>query len=195
MQHTSIQKILQEHATISSLLASLVMMIERGPREDHERFFDVMRAMLFYLDEYPAKFHHPKEETYLVAPLRNKSVAHDVILSRLSEEHVLEESRVRELQHMLHAWEYLGDERRKEFEVELVKYANFYREHMRVEESVIIPAALECLSKEEWQALDKQFEDNAITIDSAEHANPSFNRLFTKIVNFAPAPIGLGKST
>jgi hemerythrin-like domain-containing protein len=194
MPHPSIQKIRQEHTTIASLLASLVMMVQRGPKDDYERFFDVMRAMLFYLDEFPAKYHHPKEDTYLLVPLKNKTDAHDAVLKRLSEDHIREESRVRELQHMLHAWEYLGEERRQEFEVELIKYANFYREHMRIEETEIIPAALECLSREEWQELDRQFQVNSFTINAAEHPNPAFNRLFTKIVNFAPAPIGLGRS-
>ena len=29
------------------------MMVERGPGDNPEKFFDVLRAMLFYIDEFP----------------------------------------------------------------------------------------------------------------------------------------------
>jgi len=116
------------------------------------------------------------------------------VLNQLTEEHSSEESRIRDLQHMLQAWEYLGEERRRIFEIELVKYANFYREHLKLEETQVIPVALKSLTEDEWKDLDEQFERNAFDMSSAEHADPAFNRLFAKIVSFAPAPIGLGKS-
>ena len=194
MNHLSIKKIREEHATIAALLTSLVMMVERGPKENYEVYFDVLRAMLFYLDEFPAKHHHPKEDVYLFYPLRKKRSDLNVVLNQLTEEHSKEEDRIRELQHMLQAWEYLGESRRREFEIELVKYVNFYREHLRVEETQVIPAALQCLTDDEWKELDVQFERNAFTLNAIEHADPAFNRLFAKIVSFAPAPIGLGKS-
>ena len=194
MNHPSIQKIREEHATIAALLTSLVMMVNRGPKENYETYFDVLRAMLFYLDEFPAKHHHPKEDAYLFQPLRNKRADLDVVLDRLSQEHGREETRIRELQHMLQAWEHLGETRREAFEVELVQYANFYREHLKLEETQVIPAALQNLTPEEWRLLDVQFERNAFALNSVENPDPVFNRLFAKIVSFAPAPIGLGRS-
>ncbi len=194
MNHLSIKKIREEHATIAALLTSLVMMVDRGPKGDYEVYFDVLRAMLFYLDEFPAKHHHPKEDVYLFYPLRKKRADLHEVLNKLTDEHSKEENRIRELQHMLQAWEYLGESRRREFEIELVKYANFYREHLKLEETQIIPAAVQCLTDDEWQELNEQFERNAFALNAVEHPDPGFNRLFAKIVSFAPAPIGLGKS-
>jgi len=51
MGHTCIQVIYDEHSSISAILKSLRMMIRRGPQDEPEIFFDVMRAMLFYIDE------------------------------------------------------------------------------------------------------------------------------------------------
>ena len=37
------------------------MLVQRGPQDQPERFFDVMHAMLFYIDEFPERLHHTKE--------------------------------------------------------------------------------------------------------------------------------------
>ena len=46
-------------------LRSLQLMVERGPKKDADRFFAVLRAMLFYVDEFPERLHHPKETELL----------------------------------------------------------------------------------------------------------------------------------
>ena len=194
MNHPSIKKIREEHATIAALLSSLAMMVKRGPKENYALYFDVLRAMLFYLDEFPAKHHHPKEDVYLFYPLRKKGTDLDQVLNKLTEDHIKEEARVRELQHLLQAWEYLGESRRREFEVELMKYVNFYREHLQVEETQVIPVALQCLTNDEWKELDTQFEQNSFSLNTVEQSDPAFDKLFSKIVTFAPEPIGLGRS-
>jgi len=43
----------------------MTMMVERGPGDNPEQFFDVLRAMLFYIDEFPERLHHPKESDLL----------------------------------------------------------------------------------------------------------------------------------
>ena len=65
MTHSSLQIIRDEHAAVAAVLRSLVMMMERGPGDEPERFFDVVRAMLFYIDEFPERLHHPKESDLL----------------------------------------------------------------------------------------------------------------------------------
>ena len=44
----------EEHAAMAAVLRSLAMMIERGPDEQPGRFFDVQRAMLFYIASFPS---------------------------------------------------------------------------------------------------------------------------------------------
>ena len=57
MSHLSLRIIRDEHAALSAMLRSLAMMVQRGPVKDSERqnYFEVMRAMLFYVDEFPEK--------------------------------------------------------------------------------------------------------------------------------------------
>ena len=45
MGHTCIQAIYEEHSSISAILKSLRMMIKRGPLNEPELFFDILRAI------------------------------------------------------------------------------------------------------------------------------------------------------
>ena len=93
--NASIHKV-DEHVAVAAVLRSLSMMIERGPGDEPERFFDVLRAMLFYIDEFPERLHHTKESELLFPPLRERSPALLETLDRLERDHVKGEAAVRE---------------------------------------------------------------------------------------------------
>src|SRR6478752_8412786 len=99
--HKAAQIIRDEHAALSAMLRSLSMMIEHGPGDEPERFFDVLRAMLFYIDEFPEKRHHPKESDLLFPKLARVAPEAMPIIARLEADHMRGEGKVRELQHLL----------------------------------------------------------------------------------------------
>ncbi len=194
MQHISLRIIGEEHASLSSVLQSIRMMLKRGPQDSPEIFFDVMRAMLFYIDEIPEKQHHIKESALLFPPLAARSAHCADVIAQLERDHEKSEPAVRELQHLLVAWEMLGDSRRQEFEDETLKYIDFYSAHMHLEESIIIPEAIKVLTDDDWEKLDAAFQTNTDPLSDRIQRIPMYDRLFTKIVMRAPAPIGLGHS-
>ena len=61
MAHESIRIIHDEHAALAAMLRSIGMMVERGPGNEPESLFYVLRAMLFHTDEFSQRLHHPKE--------------------------------------------------------------------------------------------------------------------------------------
>jgi len=194
MAHESIRIIRDEHAALAAMLRSLRMMVDRGPVDEPESFFNVLRAMLFYIDEFPERLHHPKESELLfprVARLAPETL--DVIV-QLEKDHARGESAVRELQHLLLAWELVGDARRPAFDQAAKDYLDFYLEHMRLEETVILPAAQKVLSAADWKELDAAFATNCDPLTGKYPRDPAYDRLFTRIVMRAPAPIGLGKA-
>lgn len=194
MTHESIRIIREEHAALSAMLRSLSMMVQRGPDNDSEQFFDVLRAMLFYIDEFPERLHHPKESD-LLFPKVMRAAPHVVAtVERLEQEHKRGESAVRELQHHLLAWELLGEPRREVFEAAAKSYVGFYLDHMRLEESVILPEAEKLLDEADWLALDAAFAANCDPLVGKYPRDPLYDRLFTRIVMNAPEPIGLGSS-
>lgn len=192
MAHASLRIIYDEHAALSAMLQSLRMMVRRGPCDGPEQFFDVLRAMLFYIDEFPERLHHTKETELLFPPVRARAPHLKDALDRLDRDHARGETAVRELQHQLLAWELLGDSRREAFELAVARYLDFYLEHMKLEETVILPEAEKVLSAQDWQALDEAFATNCDPLTGKYPRDPVYDRLFTRIVMRAPAPIGVG---
>jgi hemerythrin-like domain-containing protein len=151
MKHTSLQIIRDEHASLAAMLQSMRMMVDRGPADNAENFFDVMRAMLFYIDEFPERLHHPKESN-LLFPRVAKAVPHVMgTVDRLERDHMHSEKSVRDVQHLLLSWELLGDSRRQAFTDAFKQYVDAYLEHMRLEEEVILPEAEKVLTEADWK--------------------------------------------
>ena len=194
MAHESIRIIYDEHSALSAMLRSLGMMVERGPGDEPEGFFDVLRAMLFYIDEFPERLHHPKESDLLFPRVARLAPEVMSTIVQLEKDHAAGESAVRELQHLLLAWELVGESRRAAFDAAAKRYLAFYLEHMRLEETVILPAAQRVLSDADWKELDAAFATNCDPLTGKYPRDPAYDRLFTRIVMRAPAPIGLGKS-
>lgn len=192
MAHESIRIILDEHATLAAMLHSLRMMIQRGPGGAPEKFFDALRAILFYIDEFPERLHHTKESELLFPPLARLAPKIREVLERLEKDHTRGELEVRELQHLLLAWELIGESRRAVFEQAGLRYVDFYLEHMRLEESVVLPEARKMLTEADWRALDEAFATNCDPMTGKYPRDPSYDRLFTRIVLRTPAPIGVG---
>jgi hemerythrin-like domain-containing protein len=193
MSHESIRIIHDEHAALAAMLQSLRMMVKRGPGDEAEPYFDVLRAMLFYIDEFPERLHHTKESELLFPPVRARAPHLQEALDRLDHDHARGEAAVRELQHLLLAWELLGEPRRAAFEEASRRYLDFYLEHMRLEETVILPEAEKVLTVDDWKALDAAFASNCDPLTGKYPRDPVYDRLFTRIVMRAPSPIGLGE--
>lgn len=191
MTASALQVIRDEHGAVAAVLRSLGMMIDRGPGDAPERYFDVLRAMLFYIDEFPERLHHPAESNLLFPKIARARPDLMPVIQRLEADHMQGEGKVRELQHLLLAWELIGESRRQTFADAMKAYAEFYLGHMRAEERELLPAAQACLSAQDWAELDAEFAvgRDPLTTDVRD---PGYDRLFTRIVLSAPAPIGVG---
>jgi hemerythrin-like domain-containing protein len=191
MSHDASLIIRDEHRALAAVLRSVVMLVEDGPREQPGRFFDVLRAMLFYIDEFPERLHHPKESNLLFPKIARAEPGLLNVIRKLEADHMDGEGRVRELQHLLLAWELVGESRREAFVDGVQAYVKFYLEHMRIEETQLLPAAERSLTAQDWGELDDAFRGDRDPLASGSH-DASYDRLFTRIVLSAPAPIGVG---
>jgi len=194
MAHECIRIIRDEHAALAAMLRSLSLMVQRGPGDNADQFFDVLRAMLFYIDEFPERLHHPKESGLLFPKVVRAAPQLMSTIERLEKDHMNGEGAVRELQHHLLAWELLGESRREVFDTAARAYVRFYLEHMQIEETVVLPEAEKCLSGKDWVELDAAFATNKDPLTGKFPRDPLYDRLFTRIVMNAPEPIGLGAS-
>lgn len=192
MSHESLQIIHDEHRALAAMLRSIGLLVDRGPHHEPQKFFDVLRAMLFYIDEFPERLHHTKESELLFPQVARLAPETSDVIAKLEKDHAYGESAVRELQHLLLAWELLGDARQAAFEQAVKRYLAFYLDHMKLEETVILPAARRVLSDSDWAALDAAFATNCDPLTGKYPHDPLYDRLFSRILATAPAPIGLG---
>ena len=191
--NTALKIIRDEHLAVTAILRSLKPLIEQGTGDEPERFFDVLRAMLFYIDEFPEKKHHPKESDLLFPRIARVAPELMPVIRRLEFDHIQGEGRVRALQHMLLAWELVGESRRKVFVEAVEDYVGFYLDHMKTEETQLLPVAERMLGPKDWAELDRAFEADRDPLAGGER-EACYDRLFTRIVMATPAPLGLGRA-
>ena len=194
MTHATTRIIREEHAALSAVLRSISLLLGQHRRKGTLPDFAVLRAMLFYVDEFPEKRHHRKESELLFPKLRARTPISRELLDRLDDDHARGERKIREVEHALLAFEMLGEARRQAFEQAVERYVEFYLAHMASEEREILPLAEKVLTQEDWQDLDEAFSANRDPLTGCE-PEPDYGALFTRIVNAVPAPIGLGATT
>lgn len=191
MRHATLDVITEEHQALAAMLRSMSLLVAQSSRDKRLPDFEVLRAMLFYVDEFPERLHHTKESQLLFPAVLRHCPELAGVIARLEDEHAAGERAIRHLQHTLLAFEMMGEPRREAFEEACATYLRFYLEHMAVEEGQIIPAARRCFTEEDWVPLDAAFAANKDPLAGHEPA-PDYKPLFSRILMHAEAPIGYG---
>ena len=194
MTHATLRIIREEHAALAAMLDSILLLLAEHHRHGTLPDFGALRAMLFYVDEFPEKRHHRKETQLLFPKLRARSPLAGDVLDHLDCDHASGEKSIRDLEHDLLAFEMMGESRRQAFEQAAAGYVSFYRAHMAMEEKHILPLAEKVLTDEDWRELDLAFGANLDPL-TGHQPDQVYKALFTRIVNIVPAPIGLGESS
>ena len=187
----AISLIRSEHRTLSALLHAMQHLVREIRAGQLEPDFALLRSMVYYIDVYPERMHHPKEEMYLFTPLAQHTNAADADLAQLRGEHENGARLIRDLGHALLCYEHEGAAGLTVFAASVESYARFYAQHMEREEKVILPLAQKTLLPEEWISLEHAFSDNHDPL-RGDARELHFRRLFSHIVNHAPPPIGVG---
>lgn len=180
-----------EHRSISAVLHGLKQLAKEAQDAKVRPKFAVFRAMLRYIDEYPERLHHPKEDEHLFARLLVRAPATRELIEALEAEHVRGAALVRELERALLFFEDRWPAGAREFQAAVDAYSEFHWKHMRKEEDELLPLAERHLVPEDWTAIDAAFAGNADPIAGMRERD--FEQLFSRIANLAPAPVGLGE--
>jgi branched-chain amino acid transport system ATP-binding protein len=182
--------IYDEHRSISAVLSglkSLAQMAEDGKLRPE---FKAFRAMIYYIDAFPERMHHPKEDEHLFARLLRRKPEVRPLVDALQAEHVKGKQLVRDLEQALLEFEQTWPRGAEKFNAAIEAYAEFHWQHMNKEERELLPLAQQVLLPEDWDAIASAFAGNEDPI--ADLREKDFATLFQRIVALAPAPIGLG---
>jgi hemerythrin-like domain-containing protein len=180
-----------EHRSISSVLHALRELAQTAQDPAVRPEFAVFRAMIYYIDTFPERLHHPKENDVLFPRILIRSPAAASLVQRLRDEHEKGAALIRELERSLLAFEVAWPLGADSFQAAVKAYANFHWDHMRTEENVLLPLAEAALTDEDWKIVVGAFAGNEDPI--ADLRENDFAQLFSRIVSLAPAPVGLAK--
>jgi hemerythrin-like domain-containing protein len=179
-----------EHRSISAVLSGLKSLAQMARDSKLRPGFDVFRAMIYYIDAFPERMHHPKEDQYLFARLLQRDPSTRALVEGLKAEHVAGGQLVRDLEQALLEYEQTWPEGAEKFGAAVENYSQFHWKHMGKEENELLPLAQKALTAEDWEAIETAFAANEDPI--ADQREKDFDNLYQRIVNLAPAPIGLG---
>jgi hemerythrin-like domain-containing protein len=190
----AVRVIRAEHDALSAMLRTLPLLLEAQRRAGMPPDFGALRAMLFYVDEFPERLHHTKESELLFPKLRALAPELRGTLDELDADHAQGERAIRELQHTLLAWEQMGEPRREKFEQQLRVYTVRYLNHMRREETELLPRAMTALSAADWAELDEAFGSHVdpLAPRAGQPVDEAYALLRQRILAALPAPLGWG---
>ena len=189
---TALNVIRGEHRSLTAVLHGLWYLVDEVNEGRRKPDFTVLRAMLHYIDTFPEKLHHPKEQRYLFARLRERTITENAVLDQLEAEHIHGAKLIRDLEQALLRWEMGGQQDLAAFAEEVEHYVDFHRRHMRQEEQVVLPLAERVLTEEDWRGIDAACAGNADPLIGTD-VEKDFERLYRRIVSIAPPPLGFGR--
>jgi hemerythrin-like domain-containing protein len=186
----AVKVILREHGSIGSVLHGLLFVV-REVRERHiNPDFSLLRAMVHYIDAFPERLHHPKEDRYLFPRLQARTHDADEAIRKLEAQHARGAAFTRQMGEAIERYEKEGAAGFEAFADLVEDYTKFYWQHMRDEEELVLPVAERVLTAADWKEIDAAFASNPEPL--AGHDERDFRALFHRIAMLAPPPIGLG---
>ncbi len=188
----AIRIIRDEHHALAAVLHGLQYLVRQIRAGRSEPDFALLGAMIYYIDTFPERFHHPKEDAWLFRILLLRHPPAAPLLERLTSEHRAGAVQLKQLEQALLRYQAGGSDEFPAFAVAVDNYANFERHHMRTEEREVIPLAQQCLLPSDWREIDAAFLDHTDPL-LGDVPRDDFRDLFRRIVNLAPPPIGFGR--
>jgi nucleotide-binding universal stress UspA family protein/hemerythrin-like domain-containing protein len=178
--------IIDEHRSIAAVIRGLERVVGAIREQGEPPPFQLLKAMLYYIKAFPEALHHPKEDAYLFARLRERTPEFDDTLAELERQHAEGHEVVADLERALANYETNPGGGLPAFAAAVERFAATQWAHMNLENKVILPAAQKHLSPEDWAAIGEAFASNGDPRFSVDN-DDEFRTLYTRILNLVPA--------
>ena len=139
-----------EHRALTSVVKSLQFPIQEIQNRKQTPDFPLLHSMIDYIEQFPDKLHHPKEDKYQFPALRQRRPAAAAELDVLEDAHKPGTSLTDRVAISLRD----GHADQSQFDVFAPAgdvYANFQWAHMSREENEILPLAEKYPTPEDWR--------------------------------------------
>ena len=180
-----------EHRSIYAVLDGLRYLAKHNLTSKTTVDPKVFRAMLHYLETYAERLHHPKEDHYLFAAMRQFGPQTEAVIAGLERDHAGGERTLRDLDHCLARCEAEGEKRLTAFANAVEEFVRDYLLHMKKEEEEVFPLALKLLTPGDWAVIDKAYDESHDPF-IARQERRDLADILDRIVKLAPPPVGVG---
>ncbi len=162
-----------EHRSLGAVLDALLQLLEHDGAAAEPA---LLAAMLGYVEQFPQRLHHPKEEQYLFSALRGRTPECDAVLDELERQHHAATRRFDAMRGFAarNAW--------NEFAAEVRGFAQEQFAHMGMEENLLLPMASRHLTAGDWKTIAAAFHAHDDPLLGAEQ---SFERVASRLLQLA----------
>jgi hemerythrin-like domain-containing protein len=179
-----------EHRALASVMKGLQFLVAQTKERKLKPDFSLLQALVRYIEQYPDRLHHPKEDQLLFPVLRERDPSAAPILDELESQHRQGPAVIAEVSRALVRWK-SDATALDDFAAAVERYAEFQWCHMRLEETEVLPRAQQTLLPSDWVRIDQAFGENGDPLVGVG-THEEFRELFRHVVNAMPAPMGLG---
>lgn len=185
MRDTAIAIIREEHRSLLTVTEALRRLVHDVRKGWAQADFELFSAILCYIEMFPERCHHPKEDEYLFRLLRQRTHAADALIDELRAEHEQSARMTIVLARSLVHYQGGSAAGLAEFSEAVDSYANLLSAHIRREEEQLIPLAERHLTSEDWQMIGTAFQANEDPL-FGDKASREFRLMRHRILNLVP---------
>lgn len=180
----AIETIKQEHRALSQVVELLRHLLRDMASGYTEPDFHLLALALYYIDEFPGRLHHAKEDEFFFAALQRHTAQFDPLLSRLDGDHERDRGAIGDMHRLLVLYHAGAPGTLDQFRAAVEDYAATLYDHMRSEEG-LLAACGDHLTDDEWRAIADAFSRDKDPLFGTERRR-EFAVLHHRILNLLP---------
>ncbi len=183
-----------EHITLTAVIDALKHVTQDVAVGKLTPDYKLLWSILYYIEEFPERLHHPKEETVLFPLVRSRCTDLHDTLDELGRQHANSHPALDRLKAVLGRMEADIPGASTEFAERCATYCSFHHQHMALEERVVLPRAVAAFSAQDWATVANAFALNQDPLrDGCAHDSGWFRQFYRRIVQLVPEPWGLNE--
>ena len=151
----ALQIITQQQRAMSSALLAVRTIARKALRSGSSPDFSQLVPLLDYVERFPETLHQANEEKYLFRVLEAREPHLARLVARLRRDHAAMKGYGQRLRTAVAYWRTGDPKAGRQTAIMADDYVRFCRQHARLEQRELLPAALELLSDAEWSKTDQ----------------------------------------
>ena len=180
----AIGTIKMEHRSLGTVLHTMRGLLKKIAAGHAAADFGLLAVALYYIDDFPQRCHHPKEDEYLFKRLRLRTSEFDPVLDRLQSEHARSTRVVCDLHRKLVHYQAGASDGLRHFQEAVDNYAADMLAHFLLEDDVLVRAR-DVLTEDDWELIARAFTTNDDPL-FGDNRRLVFSQLFNRIQLLAP---------